>query len=193
MKIFINTASPYVRRALIAAHEKNLANAIETIEINPWIDPEDLHANTPIGRLPALVLDDGSVLVESLIIAEYFNEIGEGPDLMGANKFETLARAGIAQGIIDSTYLSVIEGRRPEEKRWPELVARHGRVLERTIATASTSDSGFDLGDITLVAALGYLDFRLPENPWRQVRPDLAAWLDGHASRPSVQATKPAG
>ncbi len=190
MKIYIAKPSPYVRRALIAAHEKNLMDRLDLAPINPWDDPANLHAASPIGRLPTLVLDDGRSMVESTVIMQYFNGIGDGPDLGGADTTDALRRAGIHQGIIDSTYAVVIEGRRPEDKRWDDLVQRQTRVIERTVAAAEVSD-GFDYGDITLAAGLGYLNFRLPDIDWRAIRADLGQWMDGLASRPSVKLTAP--
>ncbi|WNK01255.1 glutathione S-transferase family protein [Thalassospiraceae bacterium LMO-JJ14] len=190
MKIFIAKPSPYVRRALIAAHEKNLLDRLDVTPINPWDDPAELHAHSPIGRLPTLVLDDGRTMVESLVIAQYFNEIGDGPELGGGDATDALRRAGIHQGIIDSTYAVVIEGRRPESKRWDDLVARQNSVIERTVNAAEVGED-FDYGDITLASALGYLSFRLPEIDWRGWRPDLGEWMDGLQSRPSVRLTAP--
>jgi len=190
MKIFIAKPSPYVRRALIAAHEKNLIDRLDITPIDPWSDPAELHAQNPIGRLPTLVLDDGRTMVESLVIMQHFNAVGDGPDLGGADTTDALRRAGIHQGIIDSTYSVVIEGRRPEDKRWDDLLDRQTRVIERTVKAAQVSD-GFDFGDITLAAALGYLDFRLPDIDWRAIRPDLGEWMNNVGTRPSVMLTAP--
>lgn len=187
MKMYIAKPSPYVRRALITAHEKNVFGRIEFISINPWEDPAALHAENPIGRLPTLVLDSGQPMAESLVIMQYFDDIGDGPALGG---MEALRRTGIHQGIIDSTYALVIEGRRPDERKWDELIQRQTRVIERTVKAATPSD-GFDFGDITLVTALGYLNFRLPELDWQSIRPDLVEWMESLSSRPSVKLTAP--
>ncbi len=190
MKIYINKPSPYVRRALIAAHEKNLVDRLDLTPIDPWVDPAELHDQNPIGRLPTLILDDGQPMVESLVIMQYFNEVGDGPDLAGSDRIDALRRAGLNQGIIDSSYAAVIENRRPDGMKWNELVHRQTRVITRTVAAAQIS-GGFDYGDITLVAALGYLTFRLPDIDWKALRPDLAAWMAGLADRPSVALTAP--
>ncbi|MBO6519923.1 MAG: glutathione S-transferase family protein [Rhodospirillales bacterium] len=190
MKIYINKPSPYVRRALIAAHEKNLVDRLELTPIDPWSDPAELHDQNPIGRLPTLIMDDGRPMVESLVIMQFFNEIGDGTDLAGNDRVDALRRAGLNQGIIDSSYAAVIENRRPEGAKWDELVERQTRVIERTVKAAQVS-GGFDYGDITLVAALGYLSFRLPDIDWKGQRPDLASWMADLAARPSVALTAP--
>lgn len=187
MKMYIAKPSPYARRALITAHEKKLADRIEFISVNPWQDPAELHAENPAGRLPTLVLDGGEPMAESLVIMQYFDEIGGGPALGG---MDALRRAGLHQGIIDAAYNLVLEGRRPDEKKWDELIQRQTRVVERTVKAATPTD-GFDFGDITLVTALGYLSFRLPDFDWQSIRPDLVAWMEGLAERPSVELTRP--
>ncbi len=187
MKMYVAKPSPYVRRALITAHEKNVFDRLELISVNPWEDPAALHAENPIGRLPTLSLDDGAPMAESLVIMQYFDSIGDGPAL---GSMDALRRAGIHQGIIDSSYALVIEGRRPDEKKWDELIQRQTRVIERTVK-AATPSGGFDFGDITLVTALGYLNFRLPDLDWQSIRPDLADWMESLSSRPSVELTRP--
>ncbi len=192
MKLHFNKASPYVRKVYVTALEKDLADRIEISETNPWTDPADYHRVNPVGRLPALTLDDGRVLTESLLIAQYLDGIGAGPSLVGKDAVDIYARAGLAQGIMDASYYAVIEGRRPEEKRWPDLVRRQMAVIERAVGLLSVSD-GFDMGDIRAACALGYLSFRLPDQGWREARPDLADWFDRISERPSMKATVPAG
>ena len=82
------------------------------------------------------------------------------------------------------------QDRRPDEKKWDELIQRQTRVIERTVK-AATPSGGFDFGDITLVTALGYLNFRLPDLDWQSIRPDLVDWMQNLASRPSVELTRP--
>lgn len=190
MKLCFNKASPYVRKVLVTAHEKGLADKIELLPIDPWTDPKELHGVSPVGRLPALVLGDGRVMTESALICAYLNETGQGPDLAGDDRVGTYARAGLAQGIIDASYYVVIEGRRPADKKWAGLVTRQMNVIERTVAELKVS-GGFDMGDIWTACALGYLSFRLPDQPWRKARPDLAAWFDTVSARKSMQATRP--
>jgi glutathione S-transferase len=194
MKLYFNKPSPYARKVLVVAHEKRLIDRIELIETDPWSDPAVLHAATPIGKVPALVTDDGLLLTESPAIAEHLDRIGEGPAL--AQGDDVAARAALSQGFIDAAFGTVIERRRPAERQWPDWIARQRRAIERTLARIevppSTDDGGrFDLGDIGFAVGLAYLDFRLPEIPWRTTSPTLAAWLDSQSRRPSLWATRP--
>jgi glutathione S-transferase len=189
MKLFFNKPSPYARKVLVVAHEKRLLDRIQLVETDPWSDPPDLHAATPIGKVPALLTDDGRLLTESLVIAEHLDRLGEGPRLAGGD--DVAARVSLAQGFIDSAFGTVIERRRPAERQWPDWIARQRRAIERTLQRIEVAPGRFDLGDIGFAVGLAYLDFRLPEIAWRTTSPSLAAWLDAQARRPSLWATRP--
>lgn len=192
MKLYFNRTSPYTRKVRVVVHEKRLADRVEWCETDPWADPEDFHAATPIGKVPALVTDDGELLTESIAIAQHLDLIGEGPSLSGGDPVDLLARIGLTQGLIDASFTMVLEARRPTALQWPEWTQRQIRAIDRTIPVlAAPPDGRFDLGDVGLAVALAYLDFRLKDIAWRTARPDLARWLDHVAQRPSMLATRP--
>jgi glutathione S-transferase len=191
MKLFFNRPSPYARKVLVVAHEKGLVERIEMRPVDPWADPEELVSIAPIGKVPALVTDDGATLSESAVIAEYLDAIGDGPRLNGPATVDVMGRAALGQGIIDAAFGTVIERRRPADKQWDDWIARQRRAIERSLRVAAVRPGRFDLGDIALACGLAYLDFRLPEITWREAHPALAAWLDEVGRRPSMAATKP--
>ena len=190
MRLYNNRPSPYGRKVLVVAHEKQLLDRINVIQIDPWSDPPELVAITPLGKVPAFVTDDGMLVTESTLIAEYFDAIGSGAGLLGANRLSTLRRTALAQGLIDAAFALVVERRRPADRQWEAWSARQEQAIERTLRKV-TAPGVFDLADITLACGLAYLDFRLPELAWHSLRPDLARWLDDVAQRPSMQATRP--
>ncbi|HEY4135138.1 MAG TPA: glutathione S-transferase [Alphaproteobacteria bacterium] len=192
MRLYYNATSPYARKVRVVLHEKGLFDQVEQRLADPWTDAPELHAAAPVGKVPALVTDDGLTLSESTTIAEYLDSLPTGRSLIGDDRWPVMARASLGQGLIDASFAILIEGRRPEERRWPEAVARHRRAIERIIGTAEAEVGRFDFGDIALACGLAYMDFRVPDMPWRKARPDLAAWLDEANKRPSMQATKPA-
>lgn len=192
MKLYYNRPSPYGRVTLVVVHEKKLLDRVELIQADPWIDPPALIAVTPLSKVPALVTDDGVLITESMAICAYLDEVGPPPRLLGGERAPILSRLGLAQGIIDAAFITVIERRRPPELQWPDWIARQRRALERTLAVlAAPPASRFDLGDVTLACGLAYMDFRLPEIPWRSSHPGLAEWIDRVKQRPSMEATKP--
>jgi glutathione S-transferase len=187
--------SPYVRKVMVAAHELGLADRIDLVPTRVETVVADVAADNPLGRVPALVLPDGTTLFDSLVIAEFLNETGGGTlfPRPGPERWRTLTLHALAQGIIDAAIAIVAERRRPGAERSPAFVAARqaeiGRALdalERNIP-ASTPD----IGTITVAAGLGYVDFRLPDDAWRISRPRLAAWFAAFAQRPSMAATKP--
>lgn len=133
MRLYNNRPSPYGRKVLIAAHEKSLMKRITLFQIDPWSDPSALLAVTPIGKVPALVTDDGAVITDSTIISEYFDAVGHGRALIGDDRFEVMARVALMQGLIDAAFATVIERRRPTERRWDDWVSRQHRAISRTL------------------------------------------------------------
>lgn len=191
MKLYNNRPSPYGRFVLIVAHEKRLIDRLEVRQVDPWSDPPDLLSDVPIGKVPALITDDGTLVTESATIAAYFDALGDGPELVGKDYWPVLARMGLARGVIDAAFAIVIEGRRPLERRWDAWIDRQRRAIARALTRAEIAGDRFDLGDIALACGLAYMDFRLPEIMWRSEHPGLAAWLDRAAERPSMLATTP--
>lgn len=189
MKLYFNRPSPYARKVRVVIHEKQLTARIEWHEVDPWADPPALLAATPIGKVPALVADDGTLFTESPTIAEYLDSVGSGPSLVTGDRFAVLARAALAQGLIDAAFGIVIERRRPAAHQWRGWLDRLRRAVDRTLPAIDVRPDRFDLGDISVACALAYLDFRLPEIAWRVSHSGLAAWLDTVNQRPSMVAT----
>ncbi len=191
MKIYYNVTSPYTRKVRIVLHEKGLFDVTEQILVDPWADPAALHATVPVGRVPALVTDDGLVLSESTTICDYLDTLPSGASLIGKDRWPVMARVAVAQGIIDASFAIAIEARRPEALRSTDAVARHKRAILRILASAEATDGRFDLGDISLATALGYLDLRVQDVDWRKARADIAGWYATVSQRPSMIATNP--
>ena len=196
MKLFVTRTSPYARKALVVLHEKGLTDQVAVQAVDPWSDPPDLLGATPFAKVPALVLDDGAVLVESPMIAEYLDALVQQPRLLpetGAARWEVLRRAGWAQALADAAFAAVIEARRPPGEQSAAWIARQRAALRRALpvleAQAPPPDRRFDLGDAALACALAYLDFRHADLGWRKAAPHLAGWLDRACERPSLRAT----
>ena len=191
MKLYFSPTSPFVRKVMVAAHERGIAEDIECVS-----DLEDLHAKNPLAKVPTLVTGDGQVLHDSLVIVSWLGARGSGPNLIPDEpplRDEVLCRHALADGIMEAAVASVMETRRPAEKQWQVFLDHQRGKIERGIATLAGVDPGsvVDIATISAAAALGYVTFRLPAIDWRSAHPDLALWYDTFAERPSMTATVP--
>ena len=199
MKLYLNKTSPYARLALVAAHETGLAGRVEMAWIEPWDDPAELLAVNPLGKIPALVADDGRVLIESGCICDYLITLSGRYDLLSPQsqaRTDTLRRLGLGRGAIDCAFGAVIERRfngnadTALSQRWVRALPRAAAALD-AISRAPDGVTQPDLGDLAVAVAFDYIDFRLPEIAWRAAAPRLATLVDAVGARPSMKATRP--
>jgi len=190
MKLLASDTSPYARKARIVAMEKGLA--LEVVTTNPLgEETAALQAANPLGKIPALITEGGA-LYDSRVICEYLDTLAPAPRLVpesGAARFDCLRRQALADGVMDAAFNLVMEGRRPEALRSRDWSARWRAGILRGVAAMEAREE-FDLGAIASAAALGYLDFRLPDIKWRASTP-MAAWWERVGDRESVKATAP--
>jgi glutathione S-transferase len=192
-------ASPFVRKVRIAASLLGLERDI-AIEVADTTDPGDsVRAQNPLGKIPALVLEDGTVLFDSRVILEYLDHRAGGGKIVpndATARFAALRLQALADGLMDASILLVYEGRwRPPERHDPKWVEHQAGKVARALAaleaTPPTIDALPNVGQIALACALGYRDFRF-NGTWRPDHPRLVAWLDQFAARvPAFAATKP--
>lgn len=195
MKLYTNPASPFARKARVIAHE--LGIKLEEIATAPFQDEMFRRVN-PLGKIPALLLDDGSVLIDSPVICEYLNDLGGGKFFPGmsvwrgsSGRWQALGLQALSDGIADAAVAYVVEGRREnphESTRTRHMAAIYAGLdaLERTKFADPPS-----IGEIAAGCALGYVDLRLPDLEWRATRPKLAEWLARFEKYPSMIATAP--
>lgn len=196
MKLHWAPTSPYARKALVAAHECGLADRLELVATTPETVEADLSAVNPLGRIPALITEEGEALYDSLAICEYFDHLA-GRGLFpppGPERWTVLRRHTLGQGIIDAAVASVNERRRPDGERSASWLAARTREIARALdaleAEAARLGLGPDLGTIAIAVALAYLDFRFADDDWRDGRPTLTAWHADQARRPAMAATE---
>lgn len=189
-------ASPYARKIRIAAELLGLSERIR-IESASTADPNDsLRIQNPLGKIPTLILADGSSLYDSRVIADYLDHLSGGGKLIPADpdrRFAALRLQALGDGINDAALLIRYEtATRPAALRDPEAIALQQGKIDRALATLEAVPPAGppDIGQIALACALGYLDLRF-EGAWRQTHPRLAAWLAGFcAAVPAFEATK---
>jgi glutathione S-transferase len=190
-------ASPFGRKVKICADLLGLLDRIQVTEADT-LDPNDsLRRQNPLGKIPALILEDGSALYDSRVIVDYLDHLAGGGRIIpsGEARFAALREQALADGIQEAALLQVYEGRwRPEDKRERSWIEHQQGKIERGLAHAeahlATPAERVHVGHVSLACALGYLDLRM-EGRWRAHHPGLVAWLDDFAARvPAFEKTR---
>jgi glutathione S-transferase len=198
VQLYYAAASPFARKVRVLVREKGLADRVEETSVNPFADPEDLYAVNPLGKIPALVLSDGTALFDSPVICEYLDTISGAPRFLpkeGERRWQVLRMQALADGIMDCAVAMIYEIRRPESLRSADWQQRRQSGILRSIrlldGNLSLLSGATNLGSIAVACALGYLDFRLPEIDWRLDHPQLANIYAALSNLPGMQATLP--
>jgi len=200
MRLFYGPASPFARIVRVALLETGLDGQVRKQEVTLRDPGSALLPFNPVGRVPTLELDDGTILTESLLILGYLDTLHTGPPLLprdGSDRWRTLAEMGTAAGMLEGVVAWSREVRRPENERSPGVsslettrVNRTADVLERAVAAGAYAGS-ISASQIVLGCTLGWIDPRHPVWLWREGRPALAAWFKAIAARPSFEQTVP--
>ena len=192
-------ASPFARKVRIAAAVLELADRIEVVNADTGDPDESLRAQNPLGKVPALVLENGETVFDSAVIVEYLDWMAGGGKIIPAEpkaRFRSLTQQALADGVSDAAVLIRYETLwREPDKRSEKWIAHQGDKIARALSAfdAAPPEELSDVGTIALASALGYLDFRF-EGAWRAKHPRLVAWLDVFSdATPSFEATRVRG
>lgn len=198
MKLRYSAASPYVRKVLATAYETGLESRIERVPTTVWAPDTDIAKDNPLGKVPALVTEEGEVLYDSPVICEYLDSLHKGLRLFpaaGAARWKALKVQALADGILDAAILRRLESQRPPAQRSQGWLARQAAAVKRGMDALEAEAGGWGdpptIGQIAAGCACGYLDFRFGQEDWRPGRPRLTAWYARFAERPSMRATAP--
>ncbi len=217
MRLFWTPASPFVRKVMVSIHELKLLERIEIVPTtwpHEWatrtveFDKEFIAAN-PVGRIPALVTDDGIAICESNLICRYLAAQVSGSKLIPGDTREDLPALrlwGIADGALEAMIARRAETLRPGLERSKDFIQKQrGRISrcfdsfdvsyleshgQPTIGQPTTGQT--TIAHVAAGIACGYMDFRFPSDAWRDNRSALARWYDGFAERRSMTLTMPA-
>ncbi len=203
MKLFFSPASPFARKVLVAAHESGTVSRIETelAAVTPVAPNADIGATNSLGKIPTLVLDDGTGLFDSRVICEYLCSLAGDTTLFPASgdaRWQALRLQALGDGICDTAVgLRYELALRPEELRWGDWIEKQRDRLNRTFDQLEGELAGqaetVTIGSIAVACALAYIEFRMPDLDWRSGRPELTSWYDSISTRPSMMATAPEG
>jgi glutathione S-transferase len=200
MKLIVSLTSPYARKIRVLLAEKGIA--YDQIVDIPWNAETRVPDFNPLGKVPALVADDGEVWFDSPVIAGYLEAAGRGPRMLPEDPMAAAVvrqTEALCDGILDASVAAFLETKRPAERQDTGTIARQRGKIERALAALAArvaaqrgcNGTELSLGDIAAGCALGYLDFRFAEIDWRRAHPALATLDERLFSRPSFAGTMP--
>jgi len=199
MQLLTGPTSPYCRKVDVLLRESGLRDHVEDIlgsgtPIEP--NPTTIASN-PIGKIPALIREDGPTLYDSRVICRYIDTLAGGVFYPESRLWEVLTLEATAEGMTDAALLMAYEWRiRPEELRYQPWVEGQWEKIARGLDAVearwmSHLEGRIDIGHIGVACALGYLDFRHDDRGWRTGHPALAAWFERFSERSSMIETRP--
>jgi glutathione S-transferase len=200
MDLYTSLTTPFGRKVMVMLIELGLQDRVRVMPVaGSPLDPGTMPVSrNPLGKIPALVTDDGATLFDSRVICRYLDDMsGVGLYPKGLALWPVLTLEATADGILEAALLVVYEQRlRPEEMRFTPWVegqwAKIARALDAVEAQSLRLLGGTPTAaHFAMACALGYLDFRHSARDWRQNRPGLGAWEKAIAARPSLISTRP--
>lgn len=199
LRLIIAKPSPFARKVRVGLLEKGIS--FEAVVDVPWNPDTRAPDHNPLGKIPVLVLEDGSAVYDSRVIVEYLDALAPEPRLIPDEPALRVAHRqveALADGVCDAVVLIYLERSRAPERRSGDWIDRQRRKVEAGVAEAdrllgSRPDlfDGLGLAGVALGCALAYLDLRLPEFPWRDRHPRLVRFSAVIEERPSFRQTVP--
>lgn len=197
MRLHSNPGSPYVRKVMACAIARGIENRIELLPVNPLESPVPLLMDNPLSKVPCLVTDDGEAIFDSRVICEYLDTVGEANSLFPTSGTHRWVRVqvmhALADGIMDASVGRRYQSVMPKEAARDAFMARQKAAADRGLARLESGppEGLADIGAIAVACALGYLDFRFPQDPWREGHPRLADWFERVSRLPPLARTVP--
>ena len=201
LRIFFSPASPFVRKAMVAALERGVE--IEKLPSAAWPvkrDPNIVRHNST-GKVPCLLLDDDTPVFDSRVISAFIDAQGTAGETLypqDERRFTVLTLEALGDSILEAALLHRYENvLRPEDKRWDDWARGQMEKVDSGLDDLEgrwfdVLSAGFHAGSIAAACMLGYLDFRFADKDWRSGHPRLAKWFAEVSERPSMKASFPA-
>jgi glutathione S-transferase len=200
MKLIGSLASPFARKVRIVLAEKKIEYELEID--NPWKADAITPKFNPLGKVPVLVLDDGTALFDSRVIVAFLDAASPLSRLVPADHRERVdvrRWEALADGVLDAGVAARLENQREAKTRNTAWIDRQmGKVLSGLAAMEADlgekpwcSGNGYTLADIATGVCLGWLDFRYPKMDWRKDHASLARHFAKLSERPSFAETVP--
>lgn len=201
MKLVGSLTSPYVRKTRVTFMEKKID--IELVIDGVWTPDTILNTINPLGKVPTLILDDGSSMYDSRVIVEYADAISPVSKLIpatGKEKASVKTWEALSDGVLDALILTRLErtwGPRNGQvcEAWVERQLGKVQAGLKTMSEGLGNntwcfDNHFSLADIAVGVTLAYTSFRFPEIDWKTTYPNLDEFYKRVSQRPSFIETE---
>ncbi|HXR57716.1 MAG TPA: glutathione S-transferase N-terminal domain-containing protein [Burkholderiales bacterium] len=201
MKLLGSLASPYTRKVRVVLAEKKIECEFEKVDVTP---PENsVNAHNPLGKVPTLMLDDGTALFDSRVIVEFLDGVSPLARLIPDDNRERVAVRrweALADGALDAGLLIRYESLRPKKEQSAAWTAKQAGKLRRGLAMLSGElgernwchGDRYTLADIALGCCLGWVEFRKPGGvEWRGEYPNLERHYAKLMERPAFADSVP--
>jgi len=201
LRLIGSLTSPYVRKVRIVMAEKRIEHHLDLEDV--WGPDSKIQESNPLGKVPCLIMEDGGAVFDSRVIVEYLDTMTPVSKLLppsGRERAEVRTWEALGDGMLDAAILARLEKtQRPTEQQSQKWIDRQmGKVnagldaMSRGLGDkAWCNGHGYTLADIAVGCALGYLDFRFAQIPWRETYPNLAKLYEKLAARASFVETQP--
>lgn len=196
MKLHTSSTSPFGRKCLMVAYVAGVAAHVAAIDAD-YKSAAFARLN-PLGKVPALELNDGTVMIDSPVIAAYLASQGDAAKVYptdDATRWRALHLEALADGVTDAAVLAYLEERRAEgEKSASFLDKQLGKMnagIDAIEAMAADFGDAQDIGVLAVAAGLGWIGLRKVGGDWREGRPNLSAWMESFATHDCWKATEP--
>jgi glutathione S-transferase len=203
MKLYDAGRAPNPRRVRVFLAEKGVTVPIISIDLARLEHKAPAYvAINPLQRTPALELDDGTVISESIAICRYFEELHAEPPLFGTGALERarvemwqrrleFGLLGTVAAVFRHLHPAMAEMEVPQVAAWGETnkprVIEFLRFLDGELADRRfIAGDRFSVADITGLVGLDFM------KPAKLSLPDdlsnVRRWHAELAARPSAQA-----
>lgn len=202
MKLIYSTTSPFARKVWVAAIKLGLRDQMTLEVANPLRNADLVSAANPLGKVPALLANDDQVVINSPVMCQFLQRRANNdvdlhqPSYMDLDTTERVHM--LADGIAEAAFMTVMEKQRPAEHQSELWLGRWSQAIKRALKMIESGDIKLlkntpeSIAEIALASALGYIDFRLSDNGWREENPVIAAWYQEIMQDPELRETIPA-
>src|SRR5438094_6779006 len=201
MKLLASIASPYARKVRIVLAEKKIECELQPVDVSPVDNP--VNAHNPLGKIPTLVLDDGTALYDSRVIVEFLDNASPISRLIPEDVRDRVAVRrweALADGVLDAGLLVRYESLREKREQSKDWVEKQLARMHRGMAQLANELNArnwchgerYSLADIAVGCCLGWLGFRRPGDvDWHAKYPGLAQHYRKLMERPAFADTAP--